>query len=147
MAVTEETQQVAAKAPFVLPALIKGRFQPVFWQPLGEHGERLTVAVLVEVDAKISAVPILTKERCEGIFTQQRAGSANGILATNLEFLQKQASRRAALEELDENGEGLKPLWKGFSLGPIRPISGPGTEGFAQRASEMCSVLITPQAQ
>lgn len=38
MEVKEETQQVAAKARFVLPVLHKGRFQPVFGNPSASMG-------------------------------------------------------------------------------------------------------------
>lgn len=103
--------------------LVRAQFAPVFWEPLPGSGERVAAIILVAPDIESSALlapaahVVLNARRLRAMLGAQRGDSALGILNETARFM---TERLAAGEDIQQ----CKPLFRHFTVGPVRQVRG-----------------------
>lgn len=98
---------------------IVARYRAVMWEPVQSTGERIVALLAIEPALESAhelppgTYPVLKPERLRAIFGRQRGDAAIGVMAECAQFM---SSSQLAGDSLEQ----LKPLFRGFTLGPIQ---------------------------
>lgn len=100
------------------PPHLKARYRPSLWEPLPGTGERIVALVSVEpepglhLDLEAATYPVLSQDRLRAILGRRRGDAAFGVLHECASFMSDKQSAGVTLDD-------LRPLFTGFTLGPI----------------------------
>lgn len=106
-------QQSLIAAPHIV-----ARYRAVTWEPVASTGERIVALLCVEpapesaAELRPGTYPVLKAERLRALFGRQRGDAAAGVMTECAQFMTSSQTAGVPIEE-------LKPLFRGFALGPI----------------------------
>lgn len=132
-------ERLVSGALTTAPHLV-ARFRAVMWEPVPGTGERIVALLSVEPAASSidEVLPgtyrILRPDRLRAIFGRKRGDGAAGVLRECAKYM---TSRQLAGVPLEE----VKPLFAGFSLGPIHQARGYSLEQLLDAAVRTVSSL------
>lgn len=106
-------QQSLIAAPHIV-----ARYRAVMWEPLASTGERIVALLCVEPSPECTdelrpgTYPVLKPERLRALFGRQRGDAAAGVMAECAQYMSSAQATGVPIEE-------LRPLFRGFALGPV----------------------------
>lgn len=108
---TESNGLIGVAPPFV------ARYRPVLWEPVLGTGERLVALLAIEPHETTgqavsrATYPVITTQRLRRLLGRERGSASANILRECAQFMTQRQQAGLPLEE-------LRPLFRGFELGP-----------------------------
>jgi hypothetical protein len=114
----DHSEQISL-ASLTTPPHIVARYRPVIWEPIENTGERVVALLCVEpLEESADELPpatygLLSIERLRALLGRHRGDAAKGVLAECAAYMTNRQMRGEPIEQ-------VQPLFRGFTVGPVR---------------------------